>query len=390
MKTIIAIFSACLAITAPLAAQATVNVDKPDYAPGETITVSWTGATAATDWLGIYPKGEIPDGNPVATAWVYVSGSKTAGSVVDSGSAPFTVGVGEWTAWMLGNDSYTPKAGATPVDFSVIDPAPSITLFAAASNLTTGSPVDLSWTIKNGDQVTTLTLDDGTNPPLDVLGQSSIAVNPSGNTTYTLEVNGGEDSATTLVMVAAESTAAFSLDKTTFTVGETVTVSWTGAAGGATDWVGIYTAGTTPGLQNSFSWNYLNGSQTAAAGPVDGSLEFNLPAGNYYALLLLNDGYEIDRGPIPFTVVEPPEEIIPVESVVRSGDTVTLVWQSKAGHEYDIYASADLEGDPQVDWENIAYALPSDGEGTTGFTEVLTVPAPARRFYKIFEFPSAP
>ena len=41
--------------------QATFQLDKTSYEPGETIVASWTGSTSATDWIGIYPRGVVPD-----------------------------------------------------------------------------------------------------------------------------------------------------------------------------------------------------------------------------------------------------------------------------------------------------------------------------------------
>jgi hypothetical protein len=109
-------------------------------------------------------------------------------------------------------------------------------------------------------------------------------------------------------------------------------------------------------------------------------------------VLLLNDGYELAQGPLMFSVVEPPpvEEPIKVASIVKTANSVTLVWESKAGVAYDIYASSTLLGDPLVDWDKVSLALPSDGDDTTDFTETFESAAPNRRFYKIIEVPAAP
>jgi hypothetical protein len=114
-------------------------------------------------------------------------------------------------------------------------------------------------------------------------------------------------------------------------------------------------------------------------------MSFTLPVGNYYAVLLLNDGYDLAQGPIMFSVVAPPPVVEPVKvaSITKNADSVTLVWESKAGVSYDIYGSNTLQGDPLVDWDKVSLALPSDGDVTTDFTENFASGAPARRFYQI-------
>jgi hypothetical protein len=386
MKTLLFLLAVAFASVSPLLGQATFQLDKASYAPGETIVTSWTGSTSSKDWIGIYPRGEVPDGNPVSTAWGYVTGA--------SGSRNFTtpapIGVGEWTAWMLANDGYGVMPGTSAVDFSVVNPNPQITAFTASTNFATGTPVTLSWTITNAAQVTSLTVSDAVNPPVDVLGQTSLAVTPAANTEYTLDVNAGTATATRIVMVATGNSAAFSLDKTAYTVGEATEVAWTGATANPDSWIGIYERSRTPRAQTSNQWNYLNGSRTEGGSHPEGLMSFILPAGDYFAVLFVDGGYTIEQGPVLFSVAEPVEEPIQVVSVARDGNAVTLTWESKAGRGYDIYASDTLEGDPLIDWELLEFSWPTAGDGTTSYTETLPAPAPARRFYKIYDFETAP
>lgn len=81
-----------------------------------------------------------------------------------------------------------------------------------------------------------------------------------------------------------------------------------------------------------------------------------------------------------------PEPQVPLRviSIDHSGNSVTLKWASVANHEYTIYASDSLEGDPEADWDAIGTDIPSGGDVTT-FTDLLAEPAPARRFYRVFE-----
>jgi hypothetical protein len=310
MKALLLFFTAALASVSPLLAQATFQLDKTSYAPGETIVTSWTGSTSSKDWIGIYPRGEVPDGNPVSTAWGYVTGASGSRNF----NTPTPIGVGEWTAWMLANDGYGVMPGTAAVDFAVVNPDPQITAFTASTNFATGAPVTLSWNITNAGQVTSLTVGDGVNPPVDVLGQTSLAVSPAVNTEYTLDVNSGTATATRIVMVATGNSAAFSIDKTGYAVGEATEVTWAGATANPDSWIGIYEASRTPNAQVSNQWNYLNGTRTAGGSVPEGSMFFTLPAGEYFAVLFVDEGYTIEQGPIRFSVAEPVEEPIKVVS----------------------------------------------------------------------------
>jgi len=71
-----------------------------------------------------------------------------------------------------------------------------------------------------------------------------------------------------------------------------------------------------------------------------------------------------------------------------AGGSVTLEWDSVPGATYDVYASSTLVGDPQdeEDWELVEQFIASDGTTTTYIDKSLPKPAPAKRFYKIYEF----
>jgi len=382
MKFLLSILALALAGVFPLLAQATFQLDKTSYVPGETIVTSWTGSTSANDWIGIYPRGVVPSGNPVSTAWGYVTGQSGSRNF----NTPTPIGIGEWSAWMLANDGYGVMAGTSAVHFTVATDEPEITAFTASSNFASGSPVTLSWSVTNPGQITSLTISDGVNPPTDVRGESSLEVTPSANTIYTLDLNDAADSATRRVMVAKQNSTAFSIDKTNYAVGEATEVTWVGATANPDSWIGIYELSSTPRDQASNQWNYLNGTKTVGGTVPDGSMLFTLPAGEYYAVLFVDGDYTIEQGPIRFSVVQPVVEPIKVVSVVKAGDVVTLTWESKAGHEYDIYASATMDGDPVSDWELVRFGWPTEGDVTTSYTELLADPAPLRRFYKIYDF----
>jgi len=69
------------------------------------------------DWVGIYPKGITPSGDPASTIWAYAES--------DSGTIEFnsTLEEGEWVVYLLCCDGYNIKA---KYDFKVSDSEPSI------------------------------------------------------------------------------------------------------------------------------------------------------------------------------------------------------------------------------------------------------------------------
>lgn len=79
-----------------------------------------------------------------------------------------------------------------------------------------------------------------------------------------------------------------SLNKTSYSTGETITASFAGGSTDANAWIGIYKAGQTPGSNNSTVWKYTNGAGS-------GNLTLTLPAGgtagSYFAAYFKDNGY---------------------------------------------------------------------------------------------------
>ncbi|HIL55080.1 MAG TPA: hypothetical protein EYG40_08585, partial [Verrucomicrobia bacterium] len=99
------------------------SLDKTIYSDTEDIAISWeNGPANANDWIGIYPRGQTPSSG--SSGWFYVNGTQSSTVGAADGTVTFTPaglpGVGEWTAWYLLEDAYTP--GTEGVDFSIILP----------------------------------------------------------------------------------------------------------------------------------------------------------------------------------------------------------------------------------------------------------------------------
>lgn len=79
------------------------------YAPGQTITITFTNGPAnPKDWIGVYKADQVP-GQIGSTIWNYVDGTKSGTKALSSGSVSFSTGLsaaGEYRAFFLVNDGY--------------------------------------------------------------------------------------------------------------------------------------------------------------------------------------------------------------------------------------------------------------------------------------------
>ncbi len=343
-------------------------------------------------------------GDPITLYWTIVNPSALSSLTLHDGNLPISVlsntdattGEGSIIVDPTRATNYTLTAnGASSKQVTITGAV--IQSFVSSSGLATlaaNHQVTLDWqvyppgfAVSISDGTTTYDVS-GETDELSGFGSRSFTV-PDTLTTFTFNLNNGEDTATVQVVREAGNTPALSLNKLEYSSGELTTVTWAGATGNEDSWIGIYKAANIPDEDLSDQWNYLSGNKDPVGSHPAGSMNFTLPPGNYYAVLFIDEGYTIEHGPVAFTVVEP-EAPLGVVSISRTGNSVTLEWKSEANLEYDIYASETLEGSPQTAWNRIRAALPSNGDGTTTFTEELPDPAPPRRFYRIYEVEPGP
>jgi endonuclease/exonuclease/phosphatase family metal-dependent hydrolase len=116
-----------LALAGGTYAAPAISLNKTRYEPGENISVNFSGGPGnSKDWVGIYPTGITPSGNPVSLLWFYTNGTKTSGGTLATGTVTFTnptLGVGSYGVYFLGNDSYGILAG--PVTLTIANNTPS-------------------------------------------------------------------------------------------------------------------------------------------------------------------------------------------------------------------------------------------------------------------------
>lgn len=130
------------------------RVNKRIYTPGEDIVVTFSSGPAnAKDWIGVYPAGETPDGDPTSIIWNYVDGTQTGATGVPEGTITFTGGLpapGEYVVWFLVNDGYETIASES---FSVVAPIekPRLLTVSPANGATGTAPLaSFSASITNG------------------------------------------------------------------------------------------------------------------------------------------------------------------------------------------------------------------------------------------------
>lgn len=375
-----------------------------------TITLNGTQSlqiALASSIVAFSSDAQVIDGFPITMSWEIRNPRLISTVTLDDGNGPVNVladtdtltGLGSVAVNPTNNTTYTLTLnGSTTRTRNIFaGEVLGFTTSAVVAKLP-AHEVTLSWEISPPDG--SVTISDGTNTidatsntdPATGIGSQVVSV-PDPSTNFELSANGGANVRRVRVFRETVNSDALSLNQSAITTDGSLTVTWSGAVAGPTDWIGIYRIGNTPGPVGSTQWNYLNGTRTPGVGPASGSMTFTgLGVGEYFAVLLLNDGYTLAQGPIVFAVTLPPPSepaIIRVVSATRSGDEFTIAWESKAGFEYDIFASDSLEGDPLEDWEDLEFAYPSGGNGTTSYTEDLSlIPGgpPQRRFYRIYEF----
>lgn len=121
---------------------------------------------------------------------------------------------------------------------------------------------------------------------------------------YEILLIGGGDvlSRTPLSIAAPDATVALTLDAASIALGDPITVTWRDAPGSRWDWIGVYARGGDP-LVGSYLYYVYTGQTVTGSVVIDenGEGDWPLPAGEYDAHYLLDDGYT-SLAVAPFTV----------------------------------------------------------------------------------------
>lgn len=126
-----------------LAHAAVLETDHYTFKLGEPIGINFSGGPGnARDWVGIYPSGITPSGNPPATTWQYVDGTQTGTTGVTQGHLNFASGLqlsGDWQVFLLLNDGYAQLASSA---FRVSTPGDPL-VRALQRSYVSGQPIDV-------------------------------------------------------------------------------------------------------------------------------------------------------------------------------------------------------------------------------------------------------
>lgn len=345
-----------------VSAAPTLTTPQSIYIEGEALEFSYfSPAFSSTDWIGIYPAGEIPDGDPPSLMYQYIT--DTSGVAVFTDALP----PGDYVAYLLCCDGYQVYA---QVAFQIQDDdVPQGILLASQAQYGQGEPIQLEYAspaFAENDWIGIYHVGDNPNTVLSIVWQ--YIPQESGTATFAGTLEPGLykaylfccDSYTVYAQSAIfEITegvpgAALSSNASVYPVGSNMIFSYTSPEYASTDWIGIYERGQAPGEANSIIWQYIPG----ASGYI--TFEGTLPPGDYTAYLLCCDGYSVYAF-VNFTVGdETVASLVASKLFYMPGEEIVFTYNSPEYTDTDwigIYAPGDVPGDVgSTDWQYIPAA----------------------------------
>lgn len=311
-----------------------VSLGKSIYSVSEPVVVTHAnGYGNAKDWIGIYRYNQTPSSSSPAVKWSYVSGA--------NGSLAFTgLTSGQYYAAFMTNDSYTEIA--TRVSFYVGGKVP---LVLGKTKFAVDETVDVAWSGAPG----------GSKDWIGIYRAGQVPGGPASTKwQYTTSASGV---ASFTGLSKGYYFATFMLndkyfeisDRVAFSVGDpAATVSMPSVAlspsgdftvnfsnGPATqkDYIGIFKKGETPGVDVLTDYLYVGGKGS-------GSVTFttDLPEGEYFLSLYINDSYTEVSNRVAFKVGDPASTnatLAADKTSYRAEFPVTLTWANTPGGSKD-------------------------------------------------------
>jgi hypothetical protein len=164
--------------------------------------------------------------------------------------------------------------------------------------------------------------------------------------------------------------------ETAYDEGDTVRMDYSGAPGGATDWIGAYRVGTHPGSSNPAAvWSYA----PQASGFVNLS---GLAKGYYYAVFMVNDGYQEISERVRFSVGSQISSVSMASTQIEQGSDFTVNFSGGPGIPKD-WIGLFKEGDDPASDPLTAY-LYFDGATSGSVTFQLPDLPPGNYFVAMF------
>lgn len=344
-----------------------ISITQSIYAPTEPVVVTHAnGYGLPRDWIGVYRKGQTP-GNVSSTAYRYVSGP--------NGSVSFSnLPVGqEYFAAFFTNDSFTEIAPR--VSFYVGD---EVGISIPRTEYAVGESVPIAWTgapahatdwigvYRVGHVPGTQTSTQWQYTPT-ASGTAAINGLTKGYYYAAFFLNDAYFEASERVFFSVgEQIATVSMPSTVLAPNADFTVNFANGPGTPKDYIGIFRAGATPGVDVLVDYLYVDGR---ASGNV--TFTNDLPDGDYFLALYINDSYTEVSNRVAFRVGNgstPTPTLRADRNSYRQGLPVVVNWANTPGGTRDwigIYRAGGNPGssNPSVLWR---YAPSSSGE--TSFT----------------------
>ena len=162
-------------------------------------------------------------------------------------------------------------------------------------------------------------------------------------------------------VVSATPPPSVELEKDVYTKTEAIKANFTYAPGNATDWIGVFAEGETPGTNQARAWVYLNNTQTAGSVVLNGTVSVKngpgwpLVPGNYFLTLMENGGNNEVVERVPFTVhfdseagepsAPPASATVLIDATRRNGsfEKAGRVLATAAVHHWDTHPAGDVD-----------------------------------------------
>src|SRR5262245_40256928 len=281
----------------------TLNATPTSVHTGGSVTAAWSriAAPTATDWIGLYSAG-ASDGDWLG--WIYVSCSQAPAAARAAGSCAFPIpgslSPGAYRMRVVEADGYTRLASGGTF---TVTASSAVTLNATPTSVHTGGSVTAAWSgiaaptatdwsgrysagASDGDWLDWMYVSCSQAPAAARAAGSCAfpipgSVSPGAYELRLFAADGYTRLASGTFTVTASSTvpsSAVNLSATPTSVraGGSVTAAWSAiAAPTATDWIGLYSAGTSDGA--FLGWMYVSCSQAPAAARASGSCAFPIP-----------------------------------------------------------------------------------------------------------------
>lgn len=279
-----------------------ISIEDNSVTPGSQIVINYEYAPEGQNaWIGIYRKGETPNGGVHSYKWQYTPSQ--------SGTMTFNISdVNEYYAVLFEDEGYTEITERVP--FYV---GPEIGLSMEKTTFEEGEDIAISYTNApgmNSDWIGIYRM--GEVPGTEDTSDSWDYLNGQTEGTLTLSKDlpkgyyfanyflKGEyfEPRKRLYFSIGDMISSVSTDKEVFTTEEDIVVHYQDGPGTPKDWVGVFAEGEDPNVDelDAFLYTYgaTDGDVTIKAG--------SLAPGNYFCALFINDSYDEVSPRITFTV----------------------------------------------------------------------------------------